>query len=512
MQCRVRIWRFGRGRMSPVLGCDGAVPPPVEVGDDRRIVLLDRQRRMAPVRDMEGYWYEVSECEGDPESILQALDPILPSLLERERDALRLVKELASRLEEIELIYTITETLGRTVRLQDAAQKIVEDVSQVVGAERGSILVHDEASGLLRAVAWIGRELAQFAPVRVDDQCSVAASVFREMKTISHDPRDPNAVSPGCPTGRGYRGTAFLSVPIIYTDRDGSRRPVGVINLTDRAGTDAFSGGERRLVQAIASQIAVAIENARLVERDVEQERLRQEIQLAHDLQLKLLPSPTVLGDTVDAAARCEPARGVGGDFYNFLKLQHGRLGVMLGDVSSHGFSSALIMALVLSAAGIHAGEAASPDAALRTLLGSIAKELTETEMHLALFYCVLDSEGGTLKYANAGHPHAFRVTADGRSDRLAATCPPLGLADAGGISAAETEWRTGSDLLVLFTDGITEAMAQGGAMFGESGVLDIVRQHREAPSQVIVDAVVEAVTGFAGTASDDRTILVLRA
>jgi sigma-B regulation protein RsbU (phosphoserine phosphatase) len=461
---------------------------------------------------MEGYWYEVDDCTDDPESAIEQLAPILPSLLERERDALRLVKELASRLEEIELIYTISETLGRTVRLRDAAQKILEEVSQVVGAQRGSILVHDESRMMLRAAAWIGKDVGQFKPISVDDECSIAASVFREVVTISHDPRDTSAVSPGCPNGRDYRGTAFLSVPIVYTVPDGVRRPVGVINLTDRAGTDAFSGGERRLVEAIASQIAVAIENARLVARDVEQERLRQELQLAHDLQLKLLPSPTVLGPLVDVAANCEPAQSVGGDFYNLLRLQEGRIGVMLGDVSSHGFSSALIMALVLSASGIHAGEAESPDDALRTLLGSIEKELAETEMHLALFYGVVDPRRGALKFANAGHPHAFRVTRSGERERLAATCPPLGLAGASGISAAETQWQTDSDLLVLFTDGITEATDESGEMFGEDRLLDVVAGSHAESAQSIVDSVVHAVADFAAPATDDRTILVLRA
>ncbi len=511
MQCRVRLWRFGRGRLRPVLGCEGASPPAVRVDESGQIVLLDDERYLAPVRDMEGYWYEVSDFQDDPESILDQLAPILPSLLERERDALRLVKELASRLEEIELIYTISETLGRTVRLRDAAQKILQEVSQVVGARRGSIMVHDDSKGLLKAVAWIGRDIAEFDPVPASDACSVAARVFRDKTTISHDPRDPSAVSPGCPVGRDYRGTAFLSVPIIYTNPDGSQRPVGVINLTDRTGTDAFSGGERRLVQAIASQIAVAIENARLVARDVEQERLRQELQLAHDLQLKLLPSPTVLGAQADVAARFEPAQSVGGDFYNFLRLQHGRIGVMLGDVSSHGFSSALIMALVLSAAGIHAGGADTPDDALRTLLGSIRKELAETEMHLALFYGVVDGEAGQLRYANAGHPHAFRVGPNGRHERLAATSPPLGLGDGSAISTATTGWESGSDLLVLFTDGIAEAAANGDEMFGEERLLDIVARHRAAPASAIVDEVVRAVTDFAGPAADDRTILVLR-
>jgi len=495
-----------------VLGCDGATAPAIAVGSDGQVTPIDAHRALAPVTELAGYWYEVVADRGDSRDVLHKLEPILPSLLHRERDSLRLAKALAARLEEIELMYTISETLGRTIRLEDAAQKIVEVVSQGVAARRASILVHDQDAGLLRAVAWVGKDVARFDPVPVDDSCSIAAQVFREKKTVTFDPRDSQASSPGCPDGRDYVGTAFLSVPIVYAAPDGSQRPVGVINLTDRTGTDSFSGGERRLVQAIASQIAVAIENARLVERDLDQQRLRYELQLAHDLQLKLLPSPSVLGPAVDAAAHCQPAQSVSGDFYNFLRLQQGQVGVMLGDVSSHGFSSALIMALVLSAAGIHAAEAATPDDALRALLGSIRNELAETEMHLALFYGVVDARGNTLRYANAGHPHAFRVASDGRRERLGATSPPLGLADGDAISASQVSWERGEDLLVLFSDGIADAASEAGTMFGEAGVLDVVEAHRNSPAAEIVHAVVEAVTQFAGPASDDRTVLVLRA
>ena len=147
----------------------------------------------------------------------------------------------------------------------------------------------------------------------------------------------------------------------------------------------------------------------------------------------------------------------------------------------------------------------------LRTLLGSIETELAETEMHLAMFYGVLDRATGTLRYANAGHPHAFRVTAGGSRERLVATCPPLGLTDAALVSGREIEWKKGEDLLVLFTDGIAEATSDTEEMFGEGRVLDIVSENGKAPASAIVDSVVRAVTRFAGPASDDRTILVLR-
>ena len=473
---------------------------------------LDETRMLNPVPDLKGYWFEVAESANNPAATLTQLEPLISGLLAREKESLNLQKALISRYEEIELIYAISETLGTTIHLDEAAQNIVEEVSQVVGARRASILVYDEANHHLTAVAGVGRDVSEFGPIAANDESSIAAQVFREQRIISYDPRDAEAKNPASGQDRDYRGTSFLSVPITYPQPDGSQRPVGVINLTDRHGTDAFSGGERRLVSLIASQIAVAIENARLVAQDIEQQRLRQELKLAHDLQMKLMPSPAVLGPNVDAAAHCQQAAGVGGDLYNFVRLQEQLVGVMLGDVSSHGFSAALIMALVLSAAGIHAAEAATPDGALRALFESVRKELADTEMHLALFYGVADGQAGALRYSNAGHPHAFMLRANGDRERLAATSPPLGLAELDAIAAKSTAWTAGQDLLVLFSDGVVDAANGEGDRFGEGRILDIVQQNRELPTSAIVDAVATAVADFADSVTDDRTILVLRA
>src|SRR2546422_2981310 len=95
-------------------------------------------------------------------------------------------------------------------------------------------------------------------PIEVDDPCSVAARVFREMRIVSYDPTDAKAVNPGCPEGRNYRGQAFLSVPVLYAAPGARGRPIGVINLTDRLGEDAFTAGDRKLVAAIANQIGAA--------------------------------------------------------------------------------------------------------------------------------------------------------------------------------------------------------------------------------------------------------------
>ncbi len=509
--CRLRLWRLGRGRLRPVVGCDGVPPPPVDAVPDGPVHPTDPSRWVAAIPGDGGYWFEIVDPTGDPSDAGAVLGPLLADLVKAEEDTLRLAKQLTARYEEIELLYTISEILGRTIDLEEAAQTILEAVSSVVGATRASILVHDHRSRVLRPVAELGRDIKEFGPLPVDDPHSIAAQVFREARVISYDPRDPTASAPDAGTERAYRGSAFLSVPIIYPQPEGEPRPIGVINLTDRVGTDAFSGGERRLVVAIASQIGAAIENARLIDRDLARQRFQQELEFAHDLQMKLLPAPGLLGPSVDAAAACRPAETVGGDFYTFVPLGGRHVGVMLGDVSSHGFGAALVMALALSAAAIHSAEGASPDETLRRLLRSLADDLAETEMHLSLFYAVVMPERGVLHYANAGHPHAFRVTAEGAVHRLAATSPPLGLAGEETITASESRWIAGSDLLVLLSDGIIDAQDAGDERFGERRALDIVIARRMEGSQAVVDAVLTAASEYQAGRGDDRTILVLR-
>ncbi len=431
---------------------------------------------------------------------------LLGAVLQGERQRAFLAEELASRYEEIDLLYTISEILGQTTRLDEAAQTIVREVSTVVGARRASIMVYDEAGGVLRTVAARGFSSDSVAPVPLDDERSVAARVFREGKPAVHEPAGDDAGA----APRRYQGQAYLSVPICYAAPGGKSRCVGVINLTDRIGGGRFTPGDRKLVSAVANQIGAAVENARLVLRDLAQQRLRRELELAHDLQLKLLPHPSVLGGDAHAAARCKPADSVGGDFYSFTRLGHGRVGVMAGDVASHGFSAALIMALVMSAAGIHAAASTAPEETLRALLESLETELRTTEMYFSVFYGVLDRSAGRLAYANAGHPYAFRVPETGEPERLEATAPPIGLAQREGIARREVPWGAG-DLLCLWTDGLVDARNAAGERFGERRLLELVGSRRADPPEEILRAVFAEVEAFSDHPTDDRTLVLVR-
>ena len=149
---------------------------------------------------------------------------------------------------------------------------------------------------------------------------------------------------------------------------------------------------------------------------------------------------------------------------------------------------------------------------ALERLLASVKSELAEAEMHVALFYGVADAENGRLRYANAGHPHAFRVPQSGPPQRLDATAPPLGLGDVDNLAVGEVAWQHESDLLLLFSDGITEARNEAGEQFGEARVIDVVRATSAQPAQQVVAAVFAEVDSFSPTRSDDQTVVVLKA
>jgi sigma-B regulation protein RsbU (phosphoserine phosphatase) len=508
---RVRLWRYdGRG-LKVAGGADPGWSPtiPRTAGP---VPTPTGSAWLAPLGNIEGFWLEVGAgTDAASEAAAARVVPIVAALLEAERQRGFVAEELEGRYQEIDLLYSISEILGQTVRLEEATQTIVREVSAVVGAKRASIMVFDDGAGALRTVAARGFGLEGLKPVKVDDDCSVAARVYREQRTIVHDPEETEDVPGDCGGDRGYKGEAYLSVPICYGAAGAPLRCIGVINLTDRIGGDRFTPGDRKLVAAVANQIGAAVENARLVERDMRQQQLRREMELAHDLQLKLLPSPSVLHGDAEVAARCLPAESVGGDFYTFTRLGRGRVGVMLGDVASHGFSAALVMALVLSAAGIHAAASVTPDETLSALLDSLSTELTETEMYFSVFYGVLDPLTGRLSYASAGHPYAFRVPRFGDPERLESTAPPLGLATAGSIQRRQVPWSVGHDLLVLWTDGMVDLRNEAGEAFGEHRLLAEVCERRNESPEKIVQAVLARVEEFRGQPIDDRTLLVLR-
>ena len=433
----------------------------------------------------------------------------LAQLLKHEREARSAARELSERYEEINLLYFISEILGSVLSLPDAATRILGEVADVLGARRASLWVFDAEGHQLHLAASVGDD-GFTGPIDVQDPDSATALVFREKQTLN---LERGAVLPNVsrfePSPRSFE--AFLSVPINYTPPQGIARTVGVITLVGRRSNVRFSAGDARLLSAIASQIGAALETQRLMRDSLKQERLVRELELAHDLQLKLLPDPARFQGPPAIAARCVPAESVGGDFYHLVRISGDRLGIMIGDVSSHGFSAALIMALTISAVGIYAQEAGSPAEVLRRVHRALIKELETTEMYLTLFYAVLDRGSRRLTFANAGHPHAFRIGADGEKERLGATDVPLGMMPNDSYREHVLDWSP-SDLLCLFTDGLSDAYPHPDGGSGENELVAEFVQLRHRPLADIISHVFNATGQVAlRVPPDDRTALLVR-
>jgi sigma-B regulation protein RsbU (phosphoserine phosphatase) len=307
------------------------------------------------------------------------------------------------------------------------------------------------------------------------------------------------------------RRGAMLSVPIMWTSPRGGAEPLGVVDLSDRRSGQPFTAGDQKLISAIATQIGTAIQNARLVSESLSQQRLRQEMQHAHDLQMRLLPTVEAVAPTATVAARVVPAESVGGDFYNLFRLGPGKTGVMIGDVSGHGYQAALIMALAMSASAIHAQTTADAGETLAALLSSMRDELATTEMYISLFYAVVDRNAGRLRYANAGHPHAFVIPKSGKVERLPALDPPLGMGNTPPTGASRP-WTTG-DLLLLFTDGVSDARDREGERLGEEKVVETARKFRDETPAKLIDRIFALLDQHTGDTRrrDDLTIVALR-
>lgn len=448
---------------------------------------------------------------GAPDSQRESLPDLVAGFLGRAFEFAQEVRfftyELSERYEEINLLYSISETLGSLLRLDDAARVILGEVCDVLGARRGSLWVFEPKGDLLELVAAVGEE-GLSGPLSIFDPEAVTAQVFREGRPVI-------VGRPGTPRESRFPGKeggdSLLSVPIRYTPPAGEPRTVGVINLLGRRRGGRFTASDQKLLAAIASQVGSALENHRLIRESLAQERVTREMELAHNLQMKLLPVAEHF-EGAEVAARVQPAEMVGGDFFHLLHIPNGRIGVMIGDVSTHGFPAALIMALSMSAATIYAMEVDGPAAVLRALDDALRDELETTEMYLSLFYGVLDPKKGEMVYSNAGHPHAFVIHDDGSYERLHATDPPVGISGPGSYAQEVVSWAKGKDLLLLFTDGMSDTLGEVERGRGEEIILDAaVAGRRGDPGILVEELFTRAGDSDPTIPADDRTVLVLR-
>jgi sigma-B regulation protein RsbU (phosphoserine phosphatase) len=210
-------------------------------------------------------------------------------------------------------------------------------------------------------------------------------------------------------------------------------------------------------------------------------------------------------------AARWKTAREVGGDFYDVVELPGRKLGLFVADVSDKGMPAALFMALTRTLFRAEAAEGASPAEALRRINDLLIPD-TKQGMFVTAVYAVLDLESGALTYANAGHNPPFWMRQDGSAQELLRTAIALGIIDGNEVEERSVKLEHGESLL-LFTDGVTEAFAPDGGLFGEGRLMEVLQASRSASAEELVEAVEARLSAFtqALPLADDLTMLAVR-
>jgi sigma-B regulation protein RsbU (phosphoserine phosphatase) len=412
-----------------------------------------------------------------------------------------LSEEVRNFTEVAPLIRTITQRLGDTLHI-----------------DRIAVLLRSGDSFRLQLATGV-----PLMPGRVDVLSLPAASTTITTLTRDKAPANVYRDDPSSwlvdATEAERNALADLSTELLVP-LPGRNRLAGVIALGPKRSEEPYTNTDKQLLETIASQTGLALENAELLENltaEISQrERFSREIEIAREVQQRLFPQtyPKVPG--VDLAGFCRPAQAVGGDYYDYFLLGDGRLALCLGDISGKGISAALLMASLRASlrgiAGLQQGDIAS----LIRHVNNLVYESSATNRYATFFYAELDPAARLLTYVNAGH-NAPYILRNKQAIPLEATGTVVGLLPDAEYAQGTIPMQSG-DFLVAFTDGISEAMTRDEEEWGEDRMIANAQELLErsggtCTSQQLLDSILSAADKFTSGAPqhDDMTLLICR-
>jgi phosphoserine phosphatase RsbU/P len=423
-------------------------------------------------------------------------------------------------LRQIAALLEGLRALGSGRVLDDVLSLVLDSAIDVSGAERGFIMLA-AATGELEFKMARNRGRTMLPGGSFATSRKIPEEVFRtgEPRLVA-DLLDGELANVHMGTvALGIRNVLCVPLKLVrYLDKaeaaDVEReRRIGVLYLDSREKGVLMSSSTRGALETLATEAAVAIENARLYRETMEKAKMEQEMRIAAEIQQALLPKMARAGSFFAAAAASLPCRSIGGDFYDYVDLPRGSLGFALGDVAGKGPPAALLSAMMQ---GIFAAQAASSDSPSQTI-GRVNLALYRRGIEsrfVTLMYGALATDG-RLTYCNAGHNPPLIVSgASGRQTirRLECGGPIVGLFEAATFEE-ETVSLSPGDWLIVFSDGVSEAMSASGDEYGESRIVSVVEKHKGLDPKQLLEALFADVREFARGApqSDDITAMVLR-
>jgi phosphoserine phosphatase RsbU/P len=417
-------------------------------------------------------------------------------------------------LRQIAALLEGLRALGSGRVLDDVLSLVLDSAIEVSGAERGFIMLAIETPELEFKMAR-GRGHTTLSGGSFATSRKIPEEVFRTGEArIVADLLDGDLANVHMGTvALGIRNVLCVPLRLVrYVDKVenvGEERRIGVLYLDSRERGSLLSGSTRAALETLATEAAVAIENARLYRETMEKARMEQEMRIAAEIQQALLPKSGRTGTYFRAAAASLPCRSIGGDFYDYVEMRNGSLGFALGDVAGKGPPAALLSAMMQ---GIFAAQAATDDAPSQTITRvnlALYRRGIESRF-VTLMYGVLDPDG-QLVYCNAGHNPPLVIGTSG-VQRLDRGGPIVGLFDSATYEE-ETIRLAPGDWLIVFSDGISEATSAAGEEYGEAQIIECVQRNAALDPSRLLDALFSEVREFSRGApqADDITAMVLR-
>lgn len=408
--------------------------------------------------------------------------------------------------DRLALLYRLSQTFNSSLDLGEVLNRVMDEVIAATRAERGFVMLRDASGQLIFRVAR-GMEQETIDQPQFQVSRSVVERVAHEGQPIltSDAQQDDRFSMRQSVMILGLR--SILCVPLKIKDH-----VLGVVYVDNRLQAGIFTPDHLELLTAIASSAAIAIENARLYQVAVDKGRLERELQMAREVQAELLPRETPQIPGWEFVARWLPAREVSGDYYDFIPIDGGRLGLVIADVTDKGMPAALFMALTRSIVRASVGRAASPVDGIAHANRLICEDATRG-MFVTLFYALLDPVAGDITYVNAGHnpPLLSRKGEDGLV-KLTLTGMPLGIDPDTSFEQRTVHLNSGDEIL-LYTDGVTDATDAQLVEFGMERLQPVILDHRREPAADLMAALEKAIYSFTGSAAqfDDIAVLIAK-
>lgn len=415
------------------------------------------------------------------------------------------IERLNHKLKRMHTLIEVNALISSSLDLDTILENVMTISKKVMNADASSLMrIDDKTNELVYQVAQgkVGQMLKQ--EFRLQMGQGIAGTVAQDGKPLLlEDAYTHPKFHKAHDEATGYRTKSMITVPLKIASR-----VTGVAQVINRLDGKSFDKDDLELFISLASMAAIALENAKMHQALLEKQRIVRDMEFARTVQESFLPQNEPEVQSYKFSAHYTPALEVGGDFYDFIRLDRGRTGIVIGDVSGKGVPAALYMAKLGSDMRTLAFTEQSPAEALMKLNNLLA-ERSRRGMFATLLYIELDSQAGTLTISNAGHLPPIIKRADGSLVKLAqAGGAPLGMV-ADMKYTQESATLAPGETVIIYTDGIVESMNAREELYGYDRFENLIRKSLSTPDALKM-AIIDDVNKFTGLSPqhDDMTLV----